>query len=193
MALDPHTDPRVQIHPSCQVHWDNFELIIDNDGQFVAEEGCILRGRYHLMARETLVHFGRGSRVTNRCEMILAERGNKVLIGEDVSISGAVFRTSDGHPGFDTETGKRINPSGDIVLEDGVGVADRAAIIGACTIGAGAIVGFGAVVLGRPGMIYPPNCTLSGNPARPTRNRTWRDCFGDTLESPRTLAHRRKT
>ena len=111
--------------------------------------------------------------------MILAEIGDRIDIGEDCLFSSCKFRTSDGHPIYSKSTGKRVNPSADIWIGDGVWIGDGATILKGVRIGGGSVVGAGALVTRRR-EAWPGSAVISGNPAEiVATDIEWRDRFGD--------------
>jgi acetyltransferase-like isoleucine patch superfamily enzyme len=95
-----------------------------------------------------------------------------MVLGKDCMLSAGVFLTvSDMHTVVDLETGERINPSADVRLRDHVWLGARTMVLKGVEIGAGSIIGAGAVVTSS----IPANCLAAGVPAKILRrNVSWR-------------------
>ena len=89
------------------------------------------------------------------------ERGIKVgcgcLIADEVRVWA-----SDMHSIVSTETGKRLNPPRDVIIEDRVFIGFRALVLKGSKIGSGSILAAGSVLAAA----VPSNCVAAGNPAR---------------------------
>lgn len=95
-----------------------------------------------------------------------AVEGTTIRIGDDAMLASEnELRADDGHPIFDVRTGKRVNVSRSIVIGDHVWLARRAVCLGGARVGAGSVVGYGAIVTGQ----FPNNVVLAGVPARVVR------------------------
>lgn len=105
---------------------------------------------------------GKGSRLLGAAELAAIE-STQITIGEDCLFSSEIFfRTGDSHSLLDL-SGKRINPSRDIVVEDHVWIGMRATVLKGAYIGADSVVGACALVTGS----HPEkNCVLAGAPAK---------------------------
>lgn len=142
---------------------------------------------------------------------IRAAEGGTVTVGDDVMIASRVeLRADDSHPIFDIDSGKRVNPSGDIVIGAHVWLSIGVVVMGGVTIGEGSVVGLNSVVtrslpnnvvaVGTPAKVIRrdiawerPNLTLSGKyrPDASTVVKTgyWRhtghsDAFGHEFDTP---------
>lgn len=95
-----------------------------------------------------------------------AVEGTTIRIGDDVMIASEnELRADDGHPIFDVRTRQRVNVSRSIVIGDHVWLARRSVCLGGTRIGAGSVVGYGAIVKGR----FPNNVVIAGSPGRVVR------------------------
>lgn len=105
-----------------------------------------------------------GTTFTNTAKFTLAEERD-VLIGRDCMIAEeVVISNTDGHPIFDA-AGNRINPSQDVVIDDGVWLGRGVEVLKGAYIGTGAIIGARALVAGR----INERALAIGVPARETR------------------------
>jgi acetyltransferase-like isoleucine patch superfamily enzyme len=103
---------------------------------------------------------GANSRINRDCTLDL--RGG-LIIGENVSVSAeATLLTSAG-----MANSKRAGEAKPIVIEDNAWIGVRAIVMPGVTIGRGAVVGAGAVVM----RDVPPLATVFGSPARPVGTR----------------------
>ncbi|HEY57261.1 MAG TPA: acyltransferase [Anaerolineae bacterium] len=160
-----------------------------DDNEITIAPGAFLRGvRFHLRGSGHRVHIGAGVRISRRAELWLEDEGGELTIGPGTTIVSAhlavtepgsrlvigpdcmlatdiEIRTGDSHAIFDAQTGERLNPAADVVLEEHVWVGARAIILKGCRIGKGSVVAAGAVVT----QSCPPQSIVAGNPARVIR------------------------
>lgn len=79
----------------------------------------------------------------------MAEDGHKISIGKDCMISSCVeLLTSDFHSIIDKETGIRVNPGADIIVEDHVWICRHTQLLKGSVVHEGAVVAAGALVSG---------------------------------------------
>ena len=99
----------------------------------------------------------------------VAENGTSIRIGEDCMLSKDIrIATSDAHSVIDAESGKRINPAADIILENHVWLGNSAFINKGCTIGHDSIIAGRSVVTHS----VEPNTIAAGVPAKVIRKMT---------------------
>ncbi len=122
------------------------------------------------LGEDSTVKVGADVTTTNTC-IVNAAEGSSVVFGDDVMIASQnQFRGHDGHPIFDVATGKRINPSKDIIIGNHVWFGAQAIALAGTKIGDGSVIGFGSIVTGK----IPNNCIAVGSPARVIRkNIAW--------------------
>lgn len=120
--------------------------------------------REFLLAARLLSHLARfltgveihpGAEIGDR---FLIDHGAGVVIGETTEIGDDAMLYQGVTLGGDSLEDKKRHPT----LEDGVTIGSNATVLGPITIGEGASVGAGSVVLES----VPPNCTVVGNPAK---------------------------
>jgi len=94
-----------------------------------------------------------------------------ITIGERCIIASLTLLTvSDMHSIFDLESGERINPPRDVIVEDDVWLGREAMLLKGAHVGRGSVIGLRAVVTGA----IPPHCIAAGIPARVIReNVRW--------------------
>lgn len=161
----------------------NNELIIDSESgisstnfHFPADDGTCLvgsKGSYTGKVRigwKCLVSIGSRVTCTTACAIYTAEETSAV-IGDDCMIASQVqIRTEDSHAIYDVESGKRLNPSRDVVIGQHVWLAESALILSGAMIGSGSVVAARAVVKSR----VPNNCVIAGIPSKIIkRNAAW--------------------
>jgi acetyltransferase-like isoleucine patch superfamily enzyme len=113
--------------------------------------------RLHLRAPGALIEIGDGSFVNHRSELVAHERvvlGSGCLLAWDVLLLDSDSHAVDGRP-----------HTAPVVLGDRVWVGCRATVLKGVTIGDGAVVAAGSVVVGD----VPARALVGGNPARVLR------------------------
>jgi len=117
------------------------------------------------------IEIGEHTYIYNQTELAAIE-GTGIRIGEDCLISSdAALRTGDSHSILDAN-GKRINPSGDIVLGRHVWLCKDVKVLKNARIGNDCIIGTGAVITGTTPEMQ--GTIFAGSPARPVKsNITW--------------------
>jgi len=92
----------------------------------------------------------------------VTEDHSELRIGADCMLAKEIeIRTGDSHSLLNSE-GKRINPAGNVLIEDHVWIANRAVILKNVHIQQGAVIGAAAVVTRN----VARNSVVAGNPAR---------------------------
>ncbi len=108
------------------------------------------------------INIGQGTTSTNPVYVTCAE-STKISIGEDCMFAtNNQIRTDDSHAIYDVNTGKRVNPSKDIIIGKHVWVAYGATILGGSNIGSGSVIGAYSLVKNS----IPNNCVAVGIPAK---------------------------
>ena len=140
---------------------------------------CCLRIGKHCNLGNLFVHVidrgkvlvGSRSSFNGRVRLLLHEPG-RIEIGNDCLFAGEVDVTiSDMHSIVSKETGERVNPARNVVLEDHVWVGQRAMILKGAHVGKNSIIGACSLLSGD----VPANCIAAGIPARVIRTGvTWR-------------------
>jgi UDP-2-acetamido-3-amino-2,3-dideoxy-glucuronate N-acetyltransferase len=116
----------------------------------------------------TFVEIQKGARVGRRCKIsshsFICEG---VFIGDDVFVGHGVMFTNDRRPRASIDGRPIVDEwtMEETVIEDGVSIGSNATILCGLTIGRGAVIGAGAVVVGD----VPAGAVVVGNPARPSR------------------------
>ncbi|MDX9664225.1 acyltransferase [Pseudomonas sp. P5_152] len=95
---------------------------------------------------------------------ILADNGREVTVGRDCMLSYNVqIRTTDAHGIYSVETGERLNPAGNVSINDHVWVGQSALISKGTKIGRNSIVGASSFLQNNE---YPPSCIVAGTPGK---------------------------
>lgn len=143
----------------------NDNCSIDIDG------GCVFHNQYiRLIAPSSRLKIGawsafNGTSVIHFHESGKIHIGSRCLFADNVSIS-----TSHVHKIIDKTTGERLNPPGDIFIEDHVWVSQDASIWGGANIGQDSVVGKNTMV----SKSFPDSCIIARSPAKIIReNVTW--------------------
>lgn len=162
------------------IRGNNNRIIVDRGARinrltviFDCDNGTVIIGpsRRHgfsmsiQLGEDSTVKIGADVTTTNTC-IVNAAEGSSVIFGDDVMIASQnQFRSHDGHPIFDVATGKRVNPSKDIIVGNHVWFGAQAIALAGANIGDGSVIGFGSIVTRR----IPNNCIAVGSPARVVR------------------------
>lgn len=142
----------------------NVEVYISGSGN-VVEIGSwctLVKTVFCLEDDGNRITIGQGSRLLGSAELAAIE-STQITIGRDCLFSSEiVFRTGDSHSLLEL-SGKRINPSRDIVVGDHVWIGMRAVVLKGVRIGADSVVGACALVTDS---CPEKNCVLAGVPAK---------------------------
>lgn len=106
------------------------------------------------------VQIGEGSIITQGCRLTV-----DITVGRHVLLNLGCILTHDCRIGDYCGLMPSVNVSGEVVIEDGAYIGTGVQIIQQRRIGAGSIIGAGAVVTED----IPSNCTAVGMPARPVK------------------------
>ena len=180
------------VFPQNSEHIQGHVVIAGDDNYLEIGDGSISSGMYVYMGSASRLRIGKhcnlgdlfvhvidrgevlvGSRsgFNGRVRLLLHEPG-RIKIGNDCLFAGEVDVTiSDMHSIVTMETGERVNPARDVVLEDHVWVGQRAMILKGTHAGKDSIIGACSLLSGA----VPANCVAAGIPARVIRTGvTWR-------------------
>ncbi|KAE9530130.1 acyltransferase [Testudinibacter aquarius] len=150
----------IQMDPDANIKNLFIEILGDNNqvriGKNVSLHGAVRLGH------NCEVSIGDHTSSTNPVYVTCAE-GTKLIIGNDCMFStNNQIRTDDSHPIYDVNSGRRINPSRDIVIGDHVWIGYGVTISAGTQIGSGSVVGAYSFVRNQ----FPNNCVIAGVPAR---------------------------
>jgi acetyltransferase-like isoleucine patch superfamily enzyme len=137
-----------------------------------------------LISRGNLIAIGTDCDIGSM-DITAGEYRQTVRIGNDCLIaSGVVVRTTDGHSIFDRTSGKRLNLSGPVVIEDHVWLTQQVRILKGARIGTGSVIGHGSFI---SGVTVEPHCVYAGVPARKLRDNIVWDRRSSLQELPPDL------
>lgn len=139
---------------------------ITGDNSIKINHNCVLNGvNIHLLQPGSL-DIGEGTGFNGHSNIHMHESA-KITIGRHCLIAaGTNFASSHVHKIVDAATGERLNPPGDITLEDHVWSAGSVHFWGGSYIGRDSVVGQGTMVSRKK---FPPNSLIVGTPARIAR------------------------
>lgn len=133
-----------------------------NHNLIIEDHTNVKHGLLRFEDKGSTMHIGRKTTIESAV-LSVAENGTSISIGEDCMLSKDIrIATSDAHSVIDTESGKRINPAADIILENHVWVGNSAFINKRCTIGRDSIIAGRSVVTHS----VEPNTIAAGVPAK---------------------------
>jgi acetyltransferase-like isoleucine patch superfamily enzyme len=157
---------RLVVAPGARLGSLNVAFNCDNGYvEIAASQGVPALSATIRVGQDSKVLIGRNVSCTSRVGMSAVE-GTTITIGDDVMFaSDNQVRCDDGHPIFDVRTGKRVNVSRDITIENHVWLGWGATVLGGTVLGRGSVLGMGAIAKGR----FPNNCVVAGVPARVVR------------------------
>lgn len=128
-------------------------------GRLVVESGVELRGSFRIGDGSEVV-IGEKARI-NRHSLFIALEGARIVLGKGCLLSNSTLRTCDMHSLLD-QSGKRINPSRSIVLEDRVWLGENTYVSKGVRIGHDSVVAANSVVVKN----VDPHTVVAGNPAK---------------------------
>lgn len=136
-----------------------------NDNKIIIDDNCIIGPNcsFWIEGNESLIHVGKNTTFTRIVHFCAQEDHVSIEVGSDCMFSNnIVVRTSDSHPIYSMEDGKRINPAKNVSIGNHVWVAPNAKVMKGVDIGSGTIIGSDTIVT-RP---IPENVLAVGHPAR---------------------------
>ncbi len=159
---------RIAIGPGAGAY--NLQLNLGSNCKVLIADHCTLGALFIHAAEKAEIVIGRETGVTGLVRLLLHEAG-RIQIGAGCLLASDIDITvSDMHSIVDVESGKRLNPARDIVIEDRVWIGQRAMILKGSHIEAGSIVGAGSIVTGH----VPANSMAVGVPAKVIKSSvTW--------------------
>lgn len=136
-----------------------------NNNKILIGDNCKLgKGLMILMFGNNMeLKIGNGSTFNIENELLVQEDGSRLIIGNECMFSHHInVRTSDAHPIYDIETGKRINIAKDVHIGNHVWITPNCIIQKGVRIGEGSIVATNSIVT----KDIPENCIAAGIPAK---------------------------
>lgn len=132
-------------------------------GRLVVGARVELRGSFTIGDGSDVI-IGARTRI-NRHSLFIALEGARIKIGKRCLLSNCTLRTCDMHTLVD-DSGKRINPSRSIVLEDRVWLAENTYVCKGVRMEHDSVAAANAVVA----KSVPPHTVVAGNPAKPVKS-----------------------
>ena len=134
-------------------------------------DDCVFNGLEIVSFAECRITIGDGVGFNGLSRMHAHESGNITVGSGSLIADGCNFSTSHVHKIIDLNSGERINPPGDIVLEDRVWCAKMVSFWPRSHVGRECIVGSNTVISNKS---FPANCVIAGSPPRIVRDGvTW--------------------
>ena len=157
---------RIEIAQECRLN--NVEFFIRGDGHLIQIGSQVRIGDSALLwcedERGTII-IGKNTHIAE-VHIAVTELESKIEIGSHCLFSRDIeIRCGDSHSILDTKTGKRINPAGNVKIDDRVWIGRGAKILKGVEIGSDSIVATGAVVT----KSIPSGVIVAGNPAKLVR------------------------
>ncbi len=148
----------------------NANITLGDNCSFIVGSGCRLAALEVMALSHGSVLIGTATSFTWHTRFFLHEPA-QISIGSGCLIaSETLFSASDMHSIIDRDSGRRINPPADIVLEDRVWIAHSVTVLKGSTIGEGSVIGLGSVVAGK----VAAHSLATGRPAKVVReNISW--------------------
>lgn len=145
--------------------FNNFSLNVElGNAVFRAGKSSYVRGRFFIGSGST-ISIGERTAI-NRHLLMTAAEGASITIGKNCLLSDVSLSTTDWHSIVDADTGERINPAKDILIEDLVWIGEGVTIQKGVMIGSGSIIGARALVT----KSVPPLSLAVGVPAKVIRS-----------------------
>ena len=162
-------DNQIRIGDECRLH--DLKIIMSGSSLHLdIAPGCRLRGKIKLEDAGSAVSIGPGTTMENG--YLGAYEGTRISIGNDCMISDQVgVRTGDMHSLVAADTGARLNPAQDVVIDSHVWLCRGATVMKGCQIGAHSVLGAYSVLTGP----LPAGVLAVGAPAKVIRTGiSWR-------------------
>ena len=145
---------------------DNVKIhIVGNNNRIVFGKNCTIAKNcsFWMEGSDIEIRIGDNCSIQYSTHFLAQEDNVRIILGDDCMFSNRItIRTSDSHSIIDNKTGKRINPSGNVVIGNHVWIAAQAIILKGTTIGDSCIIGTRSIVTKN----IPSNCLAVGAPAR---------------------------
>jgi FkbM family methyltransferase len=169
---------------------DKFEAVFNaaNCKIEIADNIYFKELKIYLLANNTTVKIGTGTRCNNSFWANLSGSNTSVIIGQNCLLADVRARTSDPHHLIDMETGEKINKPASILVGNHVWIADDVLLLKGAKIGDGAAIGPSSLVNNS----VPQNSFAIGAPAKVEKtNVEWR--FSKAQHNPTIPAAPSKT
>lgn len=139
-----------------------------NNNKIIIGCNCMLRNRisFWITGNNCSIILGNGITFQHSNHFNCQEDGCSIVVGDDCMFSNNIIvRTSDSHPIYDMNTGKRLNLAKDIRIGNHVWIAPNSRIMKGSDISDGCVVGSNTLVT----KYIPSNVLVVGMPAKIVR------------------------
>ena len=134
------------LHKGAVMRKTAFKIRGTNNIVEIGEDASIIQGEFCIEDSGNVISVGKRTSMCGKIHLACTE-GKKISIGDDCLFSSdIVFRTGDSHFITDANTGERINPGKDIVVENHVWFGHRVMVNKGVVIPEDTVVGTGAIV-----------------------------------------------
>jgi acetyltransferase-like isoleucine patch superfamily enzyme len=149
---------------------DRLDIEVGSNCNMSIEDNCILGSLFIYLLESSNCSIASWSSINGSMRVLMHEPSS-IRIGKDCLFGGGVeLSTSDMHSIIDVNTNRRINPAGDISIEDHVWVGSHCSILKGASIGYGSVIGTRSVVTSQ----IPPQSVAAGTPAKVLKSGvTW--------------------
>ena len=147
--------------------------IIGNNNTILIGDNCFVGKNcsFWMEGNNIQIIIGNNTTFTQHNHLNAQEEGSIIRVGNNCMFSNHIIvRTSDAHPIFDMETGKRINPARNVDIGNDVWIAPDSKIMKGAEIGDGCIIGSNSMVSNS----IPAHSLAVGTPAKAVKtNVRW--------------------
>lgn len=164
---------------------NSFIRIIGNNNRLVVESACIIPNITILFrGNNQLISIGKNTYMRKDCKIVSHGDSNYITIGKNCVFSNEVnIWNSDTHQILDN-TGKVINPSKPVIIDDHVWIGHGTSIIKGVRIGKDSVIGMASVV----SKDIQNNSIAAGVPAKIIKeNINWSSDFVQDVNIPHSL------
>lgn len=150
---------------SIRIHGNNNTLEFGDN--CVIGEDC----SFWIEGNNITIRIGDSCTFTQKVHFCAQEDYRSIVVGDDCMFSNEIIvRTSDSHPIYDIDSGKRINIPGNVIIGNHVWVAPSSRIMKGASVGSNSIIGSNTMVTG----VVPDNSLAVGCPSKVVKsNITW--------------------
>lgn len=150
---------------SIRIHGSNNELVIGD--KCVIGDEC----SFWIEGNNISIKIGNLCTFTQKVHFCVQEDSTSIVVGEDCMFSNEIIvRTSDSHPIYDIDSGKRINNPSNVVIGNHVWIAPTSKIMKGACIGNNSIIGSNTMVTS----FVPDNSLAVGYPSKVVKkNISW--------------------
>lgn len=147
----------------------NTKIVFKGSGNtLIIEDNVKITGHVLIVGKNRVVKIGENTTIAGA---YILSRGKNVTIGKNCMLSREIeIRSTDVHHIYDCDSHKKLNPPGDVVIEDRVWVGARALISKGAYISARSVVGAASFVNKK---FTEKNVVIAGVPAKIVRRNIY--------------------